>query len=39
VLLPSLDAPVADNLKVSVAFVERLPDHRIFIAPKESPGK
>jgi oxalate decarboxylase len=33
------DALVADNLKVSDAFVERLPDHRIFIAPKEGPGK
>jgi oxalate decarboxylase len=30
---------VADNFKVSDALVERLPDHRVFIAPKEGPRK
>jgi oxalate decarboxylase len=33
------DMLVADNLKASDGFVEKLPDHRVFIAPKESPGK
>jgi oxalate decarboxylase len=30
---------VADNLKASDALVERLPNRRVFIAPKEGPGK
>jgi oxalate decarboxylase len=30
---------IADNLKVSDALVEKLPDHRVFIAAKEGTGK
>jgi oxalate decarboxylase len=30
---------VADNFKTADALVERMPDHRVFIAPKGGPGK
>jgi oxalate decarboxylase len=30
---------LADNLKASDALVEKLPDHRVFLVPKEGPGK
>jgi len=33
------NALVADNLKVSDALVEKLPERRVFIAPKDKPGK
>jgi oxalate decarboxylase len=30
---------VADNFKVADALVEKLPDHRVFLAPGKGPGK
>jgi oxalate decarboxylase len=33
------DMIVVDNLKASDALVEKLPAHRVFIAPKDGPGK
>jgi oxalate decarboxylase len=30
---------VADNFKIPDALVEKMPDHRVFVAPKEGSGK